>query len=89
MKNLIQVLKYQGPPKRFIRNFILSKTGWGIFSKHSHVNQHTNKDKVSYPRYESAERAATAMGKKTGKHFSIYKCLYCDGFHIGKNKNNK
>ncbi|WP_278863983.1 hypothetical protein [Leyella stercorea] len=36
-----------------------------------------------------ALRAAEAMGKKHGVHFSIYKCAWCDGWHIGKNAQNK
>ena len=42
-----------------------------------------------YPTVESAKRAAEAMSKKRGVHFSFYKCLYCDGYHIGKNRENK
>lgn len=34
-------------------------------------------------------RAAEAMGKKHGVHFSVYKCAWCDGWHIGKNAQNK
>ena len=29
------------------------------------------------------------MGQKYNTHFSTYKCLYCDGYHIGKNRDNK
>lgn len=29
------------------------------------------------------------MGEKHGKHFSVYKCVFCDGYHIGKNRDNK
>ena len=29
------------------------------------------------------------MGKKLGVHFSVYKCAWCDGWHIGKNAQNK
>lgn len=29
------------------------------------------------------------MGSKYGVHFSVYKCLYCDGWHCGKNRENK
>ena len=37
----------------------------------------------------TARKAAKSMSKKYDKHFSVYKCIYCDGFHIGKNKDNK
>ena len=81
-------IKQQGPPKRFMKNFVFSQLGWGIFYKSSHINQHTNKPKVGYS-LKSATKAAEAMERKTGKHFSIYKCLHCDDYHIGKNRNNK
>jgi hypothetical protein len=38
---------------------------------------------------EGAKKAADAMSKKRGAHFSYYKCLFCDGYHIGKNRDNK
>ena len=45
--------------------------------------------KIPYPNKKVALRAAEAMGKKHGVHFSIYKCAWCDGWHIGKNAQNK
>lgn len=29
------------------------------------------------------------MEKKNGVHYSVYKCIYCDGYHIGRNRDNK
>lgn len=29
------------------------------------------------------------MSQKMGVHFSVYKCAFCDGWHIGKNAQNK
>lgn len=29
------------------------------------------------------------MKEKLGKHFSVYKCVFCDGYHLGKNRDNK
>lgn len=37
----------------------------------------------------SATKAAESMSKKHGVWFSNYKCLHCDGYHIGKNRDNK
>lgn len=34
-------------------------------------------------------KAAEKMGNKHGVHFSVYKCLYCDGWHCEKNSENK
>ena len=38
---------------------------------------------------KSAQNSAEAMSKKHNTHFSYYKCLFCDGYHIGKNRDNK
>ena len=53
------------------------------------MNQHTGKEKVCYHHKESTIKSAEAMSKKKGVHFSAYKCLFCDGYHIGKNRDNK
>lgn len=34
----------------------------------------------------SAIRAAEAMQGKTGAKFTVYECVYCHGWHIGKDK---
>lgn len=75
--------------KTFFRNFFITRNAWGAFSINSHINQHNGKPKVMYNTVEGALKAAEAMSKKTGKHFSFYKCLFCDGFHVGKNRDNK
>ena len=75
--------------KRFFYNFFISKNAWGAFSINSHINQSTGKPKVVYHTKETALKSAEAMSKKLGVHFSIYKCLFCDGYHIGKNRDNK
>ena len=64
-----------------------------VFHRPSHSqmmqDQHTGKEKVTYNTIESAKKAAEAMSKKREVHFSFYKCLFCDGYHIGKNRDNK
>lgn len=88
-KNLILALKCQGPLKRAFRNFFITGNAWGMFSKNSHISQRTGQPKISYSSKESATKAAEKMSKKTGKHFSVYKCVFCDGWHVGKNRDNK
>ncbi|MBR3106042.1 MAG: hypothetical protein IKH30_02515 [Clostridia bacterium] len=87
--NLFLALKCQMPLKRAFRNFFITGNGWGMFSKNSHISQSTGQPKISFPTYEKAARAAEKMGQKHGKHFSVYKCVFCDGYHIGKNRDNK
>ncbi len=39
-----------------------------------------------YNTKKTAIKSANSMAKKKGVHFSNYKCLYCNGYHIGKNR---
>jgi hypothetical protein len=87
VRNIILALKDQGPLRRFLRNL---KKGHilGLFSKRSHFRD-DGTPKVSYNTKSSAKRAAISMTKKRGVYFSNYKCLWCDGYHLGKNRENK
>lgn len=76
------------PLKRAFINFFITGNAWGMFSKRSHYRQ-DNKEKQGYPSIESGKRAADSMKRKYNKHFSVYKCVFCDGFHLGKNRDNK
>lgn len=60
-----------------------------MFHINSCIRQDTGKLKVMYNTKDSALKAAESMNKKHNKHFSVYKCVFCDGYHLGKNKNNK
>jgi hypothetical protein len=87
LRNILRALKDQGPFTRFIRNLRKGHLK-GLVSQRSHFNANGN-PKVMYNTKASAEKAAAAMMKKRGLYFSNYKCLHCDGFHIGKNSENK
>ena len=89
IRNLYLALKGQLPLKRAFRNFFITRNAWGMFSKNSCINQSTKKPKISYGSVESAKKAAEKMSEKKGVHFSYYKCVFCDGYHIGKNRDNK
>jgi hypothetical protein len=87
LRNIFLAVKDQGPPRRFVRNL---KKGHmrGLLSARSHVNAN-GKPKVMYNTKPTAKKAAVSMSKKRHFYFSNYKCLYCDGYHIGKNSENK
>jgi hypothetical protein len=89
LRNLILARADQGPLKRAFRNFFITGNAWGLFHMNSHVRGDTGEAKVSYNRKVTALKSAEAMSKKRGAHFSTYKCVYCDGYHIGKNRDNK
>jgi len=88
ISNIIKAVRDQGPLRRFIRNFFVTGNGWGLISKRSHYRDH-GATKVAYRTKASAEKAAMKMSEKHGVYFSNYKCIYCDGYHLGKNRDNK
>lgn len=69
---------------RWFSNFFITRNARGAFSIYSHVRRKDGLKKVTYPTKDKANKAAEAMKKKHKTHFSVYKCLYCDGWHIGK-----
>ncbi len=77
------------PMKRFFINFFITRNAWGLFHKNSHISFRSGKPKVIYNTKATAIKSANSMAKKNGVHFSNYKCLHCDGYHIGKNSHNK
>lgn len=89
LKNVILALRDQGPWRRFIRNFFVTRNAWGLFHINSHVAQGTGKLKVMYNTKPTALKAAEALKRKYGSHYSVYKCMRCDGYHIGRNRENK
>ena len=88
-KNFKIWFKDQFSRKRFFYNMFISRNAWGAFSINSHINKHTGQPKVTYNHLETAMKSAEKMSQKHNTHFSVYKCLYCDGYHIGKNRDNK
>lgn len=86
LKNIIIALWEQGPPRRAWKNFVITRNAWGMFHKNSHIRQDSGKVKIMYNTKKSAIKAAVSMNKKyTDSHFAQYKCVHCDGYHLGKN----
>ena len=87
IRNVLLALKDQGPLFRFLRNL---KKGHvlGLFNERSHLNRNGS-PKVKYNTKKTAIKSAQKMADKAGKYFSNYKCIHCDGYHIGKNRENK
>ena len=88
-KNLKIWLKDQLKRKVWFKKFFITGNAWGAFSINSHISQRSGEPKVMYKTVEGAKKAAESMSKKRGVHFSYYKCLFCDGYHVGKNRDNK
>lgn len=88
-KNIIPWLSDQLSRPQWFRNFFITRNARASFSVYSHVRRSNGEPKISYPTKEVAIKAAEKMGNKHGVHFSVYKCLYCNGWHCGKNAQNK
>ena len=87
IKNIFLVFKDQLPLKRMFRNFLITRNAWGLFYKSSHIATYSGMPKIQYSSKEKALKAAIQMQRKNPERiFKAYKCLHCDGFHIGKNR---
>lgn len=89
IRNLFLAISDQFTRKDAWRNIFVTHNAFGIFSRYSHTARRSGKPKIPYPTKDVALKAAEAMGKKHGVHFSVYKCAWCDGWHVGKNAQNK
>lgn len=85
LRYLLPALREQLPIRRFLRNFFWTGNAWGMFSKFSHYNK-SLKEKVGYNTLKTAKKSAEVMGVKYKAHFSVYKCLRCGKYHLGKNR---
>jgi len=87
LKYLYRALKDQMPLKRLLTNLWKGHV-LGLFHKRSHYT-YSGKEKVRYNTKETAIKAAKSMQRKQGAYFSNYCCIYCGGYHLGKNRENK
>lgn len=85
--NIYLALKDQMPLSRFLRNLRKGHV-LGLFHKRSHYTLE-GKPKVGYKTKELAIKAAQKMKEKKGTYYSNYKCIFCDNYHLGRNRDNK
>lgn len=90
-KEAIKAIIFQLKKENAFRNIFITHNAFGVLHLASHENTHCNsgKPKVMHNTYEGALKHAEKMSKKHGVHFSVYKCAYCTGYHIGRNKENR
>lgn len=86
IKNVYLALKDQLPLSRLWRNWRNGNLK-GLFHIRSHI-RNDGKPKITYNTNASAIKAAASMEKKTQRKFGKWKCVHCDGYHIGKNRIN-
>lgn len=81
-------LKDQLPFKRFYRNFFVTGNARGLFHPRSHSLE-SGTPKVGLRSKNKALEVAKKLSDKHGVHFSVYRCMYCGKYHLGKNRDNK
>lgn len=84
LKNIWLVFKDQLPFTRLWKNFRNGRLT-GLVHMRSHMNSNGT-PKIKYNTKATAVKSAAAMAKKVGVPFGNWKCIHCDGYHIGKNK---
>lgn len=72
----------------WFRNLVVDRSAWGAFFIYSHARRSDGKVKISYVSKAQAEKAASDMSKKYGATFTVYKCLFCEGWHVSKVANS-
>lgn len=75
------------PLSRFVKNLRKGHV-LGLFSKRSHFRS-DGQSKVIYNSKQTAIKSAIKMKEKNGTYYSNYKCVWCDGYHLGRNRDNK
>ena len=83
-KNLPVWIKHQLNLDGWVQRLLIQRSAWGAFSVYSHIKRSNEKPKIAYSTKNKAENAAVDMAKKYGKSFTVYKCLFCDGWHVSQ-----
>ena len=83
-KNLPVWIKHQLNLDGWVKRLFIKRSAWGAFSVYSHIKRSNGKPKNAYSTKSKAENTAVDMAKKYGKSFTVYKCLFCDGWHVSQ-----
>jgi len=67
-----------------VHNLFVDRSVWGAFSIYAHARRSDGKSKIAYSSKAQAEKAASDMSKRYGCPFTVYKCLFCEGWHVSK-----
>ena len=84
LRNIFIAILAQGPFLRFCRNIFNGKL-LGLFHKRSHFRDN-GESKIAFTTKKKAEKSAIRMERIKGIHFSVFKCVFCNGWHIGANR---
>lgn len=68
---------------------LFDRKSWGVFSEYAHIRRSDRLPKKASDTKIQAQKTADFMAKKYGGTYSIYKCVYCDGWHVAKESNGE
>lgn len=63
---------------------LFQRKSWGVFSVYAHVRRSDRRPKAISDTKERALATADFMTEKYGGQYSVYKCVYCNGWHVAK-----
>ena len=84
LKYISYWLKDQLSRPDWFHNLFVDRSVWGAFSVYAHARRSDGKTKIAYASKAKAETAAVDMSKRYGCPFTVYKCLFCEGWHVSK-----
>ena len=73
----------------WFRHFFVKGNAWGAFSIHSHFKRSDGKPKTIYPHRAQAQKVANKLSERIGVPFTVYKCLFCAGWHVVKDSSSE
>lgn len=74
-------LKDQLSRPDWFHNLVVDRSAWGAFSIYAHIRRSDGRPKIVANKAK-AEKFASGMTKKYGHPFTVYKCLFCEGWHV-------
>lgn len=77
-------LKHQLSQPHWFHNLFVNRKAWGAFSIYAHLKRSDLRPKAVYSTKELAQIAADRNTKTYEVPFVVYKCLFCEGWHVSK-----
>lgn len=68
---------------------LFQRKTWGVFSVYAHVRRSDRHPKAVPDSKERALTTSSFMAEKYGGKYSVYKCVYCNGWHAAKESHSQ
>ena len=84
LKYLWPWLKDQLGHRGWFRRLFIDRTAWGAFSIYAHLKKSNGEPKTMHRDRQKAVKQAESLAKSHGASFEVYKCLFCEGWHVSR-----